>query len=184
MVIFMESILAQERIGTIDKSLHYVAEFDGSCLVYLVERQESLFVLKMAPLHDEWGVGYTARIKDHLTREQEVLERVKGLRRVADLEQVYTPSYDAIALLKKYVEGDALSGRISNPTTKKQLEGTVCGLHGRGISNLDLERPENVIISPDGNTATLFDFGKCKIQGVDGDYESMREWDLMCLDRL
>ncbi len=178
-----------QTIQAVDPSLTYINEFKAGTLVYLVQRNSSLYILKMAPLYEEWGLGYTEMLKSFLQREYEVLQRIKGVENVSQLEQVYETPNGTIALLKKYIEGTELKEGIYL-STKSQLRRTVSIMHERGISGLDLTRGrdsgsyKNIISSADGNKASLIDFDHCKLKEKDKDYEEKKGRDISDLSLL
>ncbi len=167
----------QSTCDAIDSSLKYKRILKpSSVLVYQVEREGQLYVLKISV--DRWD-------RRHLQNEQKILSHCEEIEGVTHLIQCYQQKdgYPK-ALLKEYAEGEMAHRCFDRSTVFSSLEKTVQELHGRGIAGLELE-PRNVIVLKQMETK-IVDLGKARIyqnimcrsfrDRVDGDLYDLENW--------
>jgi len=146
-----------QLIYSIDSSLKWKKRLKaGLSLVYQVQKETSLYVLKIVPFYlgpDNWRVN-------HLRRETTLLEMAKEVEGITHLVKDYgkNPKSKCAAILKEYFEGKSPEKEITDTTLQQKLQKTVRQLHSLGIADFDI-CSTNIIISPDKKTAKMVDFG-------------------------
>lgn len=147
----------EEIIREIDPSLKYRRKLiPSSVLVYEVEKEGTIYILKIARNERSWEVN-------HLKQESEILGLAKGIGGITHLVQKYESIGDySNQILKEFYEGKdlfELNTKIYDTKVQKKLENTVRELHSLGVARLDLNRPQNIILSPDKQDVCLIDLG-------------------------
>lgn len=146
----------EEVVTKIDPSLTFRGELKPSpLLVYEVEKEGSIYVLKVARVWSRWAA-------DHLEQEAEILRLADGVDGITHLVQ----TYGDIAgyrnpILKEFHEGQNISKlriKIQDTNVQRKLENTIRDLHCLGIAGIEV-KGKNIVVSPDGGEGKIIDLG-------------------------
>jgi hypothetical protein len=120
----------------------------GGRMVYLVERNAQLMVLKTAERGRE----------QRIIVEAEALEITHDLRATPEIQEVYIQKGRPAALLKDYYPGKTLLERpvALVDSAQEEIYHVVSRLHGRGFHRLDLY-PKNLVADRLGEEAGIID---------------------------
>lgn len=145
-------------LNKVDSSFCFIRDFSvlyaPHKAIYQVKHQEQFYILKAARV--SWGWGYWK-----LKEETEVLSRAFDQQGITHLVRDYGIINGYKAILKEYVDGDTLADcwrETSLTSVHHQIEGIVTALHQKQVYGLDFGG-ENIIISPNRQTATIVDTG-------------------------
>lgn len=102
------------------------------------------------------------------TREAAALRRAEGL---ANVPRVYAKARPWILVVEHIAArqvtslDDAERAEVLTPAFFERLTGLIAQLHGRGVAHGDLEKLDNVLITPDGSPA-IVDFAAAVMSGL------------------
>ena len=122
-----------------------VSYFRGSCNVYLVEKNDTFYVLKMADtsLYEKWP-------QRHIVKESRAL-RILNKMGVSGIPKRYGffANDHAYAIMKEYIPGHSLEGTSLDSQQENQLREIINEIHKANVANLELEK-RNIVISLSG----------------------------------
>ena len=156
----------------------------STVLVFEVEKEGSVYVLKTSSSCFQWGV-------EHIKREAEILELAKDIEGITHLVRRYPDSDDyESSILKEFFYGRSLAlfhEKVKSSVAQARLEKAVCGLHSLGVMDLDIG-PKNIVLSETEDDARIIDLGYGQIYKPDEIAKSaidmMKLGDLRKLERL
>ncbi len=126
----------------------------SSCAVFKIEQEGKVMIAKIG---DQMYSGLAYK---HVFREHEILESATGITGVPQgiSFRTYQGNQPLALLIKEYIEGEPLSRNLDSATQKDSIKALISSFHTKGMASLDLERPSNIIISPQGQPY-LIDLG-------------------------
>lgn len=165
---------AREELARFDSSLDVRGIFDhGSGLVLKVSTLQAQDCIFKGPYLTYALRGktkdlpeYDSQIVDFISTEIRALEKLKGVKQVTQLRDVYSDEENYNAILKEFFPGASLEymDRISDSELQVKILEGVENIHERGIAAFDLDKPANIVVSEYWQDFRFIDFGKCTFE--------------------